>query len=531
MAILVAIHAIGEENVPRGNFRHRLSLRASAIALAAVGVLALPMATAAAVSTWTIVSSPDANSANNNFLYSATCTPAGDCWAAGRFGNSGGYQQTIIEHNSGSGWALVSSPSSTPTQDNILDGITCIAVNDCWAVGQYNPGLILTLTEHYNGSTWSIVSSPNISSATQNVLTSVACVSANDCWAVGQWNSNGGNFQTLIEHYDGSAWSLVTSPNSNGGDTDFLTGVACTSGGDCWAVGDYYDGTAFHTLIEENSGSGWTIVSSPNTETTEDNLLTGVTCAGGADCWAVGDYYNGNNYQTLILRQSGSSWDMVASPNTNSSQSNLLNAVTCSSAGECVAVGEIVNGTYFTLIEQFTGGKWVVASSPNVTAAQANFLNGVACAGAGDCFAVGEFDGTDRLEHTLIEHSTASNGADLSMNLRAASTATVGHNVTYKLHIANSGPGAASSIRVHFSLPKGTTFVSASANGRLDSNQDSVRWTVPTLASGGKLTLTVTLTMNQVKSMRAFASVYAVTADASLANNISSVLTKVLPAP
>ena len=40
-----------------------------------------------------------------------------------------------------------------------------------------------TLTEHWNGTAWSVVASPN--AGTINSLQSVAAVSANDVWAVG----------------------------------------------------------------------------------------------------------------------------------------------------------------------------------------------------------------------------------------------------------------------------------------------------------------------------------------------------------
>jgi hypothetical protein len=67
------------------------------------------------------------------------------------------------------------------------------------------------LIEHYDGTAWSIVNSPSVASVS-NELYGVSCVNSSDCWAVGLTYS-GGLKQTLIEHYDGTAWSIVTSPN------------------------------------------------------------------------------------------------------------------------------------------------------------------------------------------------------------------------------------------------------------------------------------------------------------------------------
>ena len=59
--------------------------------------------------------------------------------------------------------------------------------------------------EHWNGTAWSVVPSPNVGP----VLTlshGVAAVSANDVWAVGSYDVTD---KALVEHWDGTAWSVV----------------------------------------------------------------------------------------------------------------------------------------------------------------------------------------------------------------------------------------------------------------------------------------------------------------------------------
>src|SRR5436309_3023426 len=60
---------------------------------------------------------------------------------------------------------------------------------------------------------WNVVPSPNISR--QNYLTGVAAVAPNDIWAVGYSSLSpyGGTERTLIEHWDGTSWSIVPSPS------------------------------------------------------------------------------------------------------------------------------------------------------------------------------------------------------------------------------------------------------------------------------------------------------------------------------
>src|SRR5205823_3782732 len=129
----------------------------------------------------------------------------------------------------------------------------------------------------------------------KNFLYNVTCVSASDCWAVGFSQSLVGadNInQTLIERWDGAAWAIVNSPNTSA-NKKYQHSVACGSASDCCAVGYYYTGNAvesgmYQTLIEHWDGSSWAIVTSPNTSTTEYNHLFAVTCVSASECWAVG---------------------------------------------------------------------------------------------------------------------------------------------------------------------------------------------------------------------------------------------------
>src|SRR5207244_3701461 len=107
---------------------------------------------------------------------------------------------------------------------------------------------------HWDGIAWSIVSSPN-QGTERNELRSVAVASSNDAWAVGYYlyyNGTYYEYRTLTEHWDGSQWSVVTSPNPDN-NQNFLYGVAAVSANDVWAVGYYGSGT----LTEHWNGSQW----------------------------------------------------------------------------------------------------------------------------------------------------------------------------------------------------------------------------------------------------------------------------------
>jgi hypothetical protein len=300
--------------------------------------------------------------------------------------------------STGPGWSIVTSSNTSATQTNYLNGVTCASANDCWAVGYYNngsggSGFGQTLSEHWNGSSWMIVPSPNSSTTQTNYLNAVTCTSGMNCWAVGYYFTASGVAQTLAEHWDGTSWSIVPSNNSSPAQNNYFYDVTCTSAANCWAVGYFFNGTATQALIERWDGTAWASAISP----TNANRLFGVTCVSSAECWAVGDYFPSGHAQTLIEHWDGTSWAIVPSPNSNPEQDNTLYSVTCSSAADCWAVGSYDPGgdSSLSLIEYWNGRTlcptcpmWVIVSSPNNGP---TYLNDVTCTSNTNCWAVGYY--------------------------------------------------------------------------------------------------------------------------------------------
>ncbi len=339
---------------------------------------------------WSVVSSPNVGTGNND-LNGVAVVSATDVWAVGSYNNGSG-DQTLVEHWNGTAWSVVSSPNPGTTYDD-LGGVAVVSTNDVWAVGSYsNSSGGQTLVEHWNGTSWSVVASPN-PTTNGSFFYAVAAVSVNDVWAVGFYYNNSFAPQTLVEHWNGTSWSVVSSPNVGTGDS--LFGVAAVSANDVWAVGYYANGGSgvTRTLVEHWNGSSWSVVSSPNVGTGA-NVLNGVAVASANDVWAVGSYSNSSGaLQTLVEHWNGTSWSVVSSPNMGAG--DYLFGVAVVSATDVWAVGDYGNGggAFQTLVEHWNGTAWSVVSSPNV-----GKLRGVAAVSANDVWAVG---GTTQ---TLVEH-------------------------------------------------------------------------------------------------------------------------------
>ena len=194
--------------------------------------------------TWTLVPLPLPGGEGGG-LFDATCVNGSDCWAVGAVvgSGSGNPTGTLVEQWNGTSWSVVPSPtpSGPGVAGAILSSVSCTSASSCMAVGYATDsgGNNLTdVVEQWNGSSWTIIPAAATGQAFDQLI-SVQCLSAADCWAVGNAGpvAQMSNFlpifpgaigdQGLIEHWDGSAWSIVPSvsePAPNGG---YLSGLEC----------------------------------------------------------------------------------------------------------------------------------------------------------------------------------------------------------------------------------------------------------------------------------------------------------------
>ena len=304
-----------------------------------------------AIANWSIVSSPNAKTGNE--LQAVSCASTTSCVAVGEDDKSGVPEEALAESWNGKTWTIRSSPNMQKSDSDLL-GVSCASANSCEAVGWYtnSTGDDRALAESWNGKTWAIRSSPNPETAAAVVLDGVSCVSANSCEAVGLYISPGNGGLTLTESWNGKTWVIQSSPNPEPAAGDVLNGVSCVSATSCEAVGYSIvpDSGNDLILIESWNGSTWTIQSSPNPETTAREALDAVSCVSATSCQSVGSYGEVND-QTLTESWNGSTWTIQSSPNNG--RSDALSGVSCVSSS-CTAVGYYDNSPQqLTLVESY----------------------------------------------------------------------------------------------------------------------------------------------------------------------------------
>ena len=367
---------------------------------------------------WTIQSTPNPAGATESVLagpYSMgthlACSASTACTSVGMYKNSSGTKVTLAERWNGSEWSIQTTPNPSGATESWLDGVSCPAATTCTAVGFYKGSSgDVSLAEQWNGTEWSIKSTPNPSGGKEVHLADVSCSSTTACTAAGWYENSSSERLTLAERWNGREWSIQTTPNPEGSSSPsaILHSVSCPSSTVCIAVGDYYGSSGdLVTLAERWNGTEWSIQSTPNPEGETEIFVEGISCSSSTACTAVGAYKKGSGaiLVPLAMRWNGTEWSIQTTTYPSGATENVLIDASCSTATACTAVGEDKNssGTYVTLVEHWNGTEWAVQASPNPSGAKESELEGISCSAATVCLATGYYQNSSGTNVTLGE--------------------------------------------------------------------------------------------------------------------------------
>jgi hypothetical protein len=244
---------------------------------------------------------------------------------------------------------------SAPVHGSLAD-VSASSATNAWTVGTW--GQKHTLAEHWNGSTWKQVPTPN--PGRRSFLSAVVAISPTDAWAVGQFGNFGRG--ALLVHWDGAAWHRVALPAN--GRRASLEDITAVSPSDIWIVGA--TSLLLQTRTLHYNGSKWSVV--PSVGTASGTLLLGVSAVSATDVWAVGP--------AVVERWNGHAWHLMARP----APTAHLNGVATVSATNVWAADGLRSA-----IDHWNGTTW----STSVKAMAQSFLSAIATSGANDVWAVG----------------------------------------------------------------------------------------------------------------------------------------------
>lgn len=343
-------------------------------------------------------------------LTGVTAVSSTDAWAVGqsyeRVGTSEYVPRAVVLHWDGRAWTAV----PTPVINRRLGWSTLFAVSgrapdDVWAVGNYSPdgviagggtspkGGLHVLVEHWDGSRWSVVRVPEPPNAekAEFMLNGVVAEDGGGVWIGGQGSyPNESGDRLLVERWNGTTWAVLTPP---GAPLDTQGGrLAAIGPDDVWVVGStsLQLGSRASLIAEHWDGAGWRGFGFPPVAAQVG--LHGISGSGPADVWAVGLRYpqtGDRPVHAVLVHWDGQGWhDVALDPSVDDIG---LFGVSATATGDAWAVGYSLRPLDPIVLHHAGSGGWdpVPVEAPRGVG-RFTALTAVSTLSDGSFFAVGE---------------------------------------------------------------------------------------------------------------------------------------------
>lgn len=359
---------------------------------------------------WTSVAAPlplNAAADPDAAVTAITCFAVDSCVAVGGYIAKKVDGSGLIEVLSGGTWTP-EQVVQTGFADVEFEGLSCPAAGSCVAVGEGSTktgdeGVIATLS----AGTWTLIAAPlpaNTPTGGLTLFSSVTCSAVGSCVAVGTELTLGItslNEMGFIETLSAGQWTASTAPlaaKKSSHPLSLLDSVACPAAGSCVAGGTFADKThkEGEGLLESQSDGTWAPVDVPlpaDAIPGQFGSFDGLSCPAAGTCVAVTDYVDASgNEQGLIETLSGGSWTATEAPlpaDAGPDPLAALGAVSCPSAGSCVAVGSYIDtaGAEQGLVDTLSDGTWTATEAP-LPPSTLNFAVGGSGSGSGSASAI-----------------------------------------------------------------------------------------------------------------------------------------------
>jgi outer membrane protein OmpA-like peptidoglycan-associated protein len=241
----------------------------------------------------------------------------------------------------------------------------------------------------------------------------VSCPALQHCVAVGIADESGVD-QGFAQSQDGTGWADAVNVVDGLANSSYsqLQGVDCPSVGNCVAVGQYgdeIDQTAYESplIVDEVNGVWQAPIGVSRTLAGISYMyLNYVSCSTAGNCVAIGQVDNGGD-EPFIVQETDGTWGTPTTLpmwSTFSPRFGAAESVSCSSNGNCVIVGEAEDTRTNGFADVETNGTWADPITLLTGLGQWSELTSVSCPTDGNCTAVGESESsTNDLVYTGYE--------------------------------------------------------------------------------------------------------------------------------
>ena len=236
-----------------------------------------------------------------------------DIWAVGNWTNLAGYDhppEPLAEHWNGNAWTTQTlAPLPQGTTNGALVGVSADAPNDVWAVGTYGTNTSFSaLIEHWDGSSWSLVQGL---AANQDPM-AVYAASPTDVWVT---SAGIGGQDGSVEQWNGSSW-ITNAPSLPIADDQIEYTSISAIPGQVWVGGLYVDSTSNeHGVAAYLDSSGWHVTPDPGIRpSTDQNDVSVIDAVAVNDVWITGTTDVGATSPVLVAQWNGATWTKANLP-------------------------------------------------------------------------------------------------------------------------------------------------------------------------------------------------------------------------
>jgi hypothetical protein len=286
---------------------------------------------ASAATGWTVLTPSGLTAGTYNYLNGSFARTDTDAWAVGESTTST-TEVPLALHWNGTAWSSVPTPApSGSATDWLFEGVAASSASDAWAVGEQVAGTKIhdSLYEHWNGTAWSVVSGPN-----EGIIQAVLDFSDTNAYAFADFS---------VLHWNGTAWSVVS------GAVPALR-VSADGPDDIWGV-------SRDDMVTHFNGTTWSSTTLP--AGTPD--LQSVAALSPTDVWVSGANTTGTT-SAVLEHFNGTSWQEITIPSSFSDDG--LNAVTAKSDSDVWVFSNTGTPGDPMLLANWNGSSWTTSTSP-----------------------------------------------------------------------------------------------------------------------------------------------------------------------
>ena len=312
---------------------------------------------------------------------------------------------------------LPTDAAAKPASD--LYGVACAGRGDCAAGGAYqnthgdDQAIVVTQSRGKWGRAVAVRLPANAAPQPDAEVNAVACTSPGACVAVGYCRTGAGFDQGFIVTQAHGLWGRalqLRSPANAAAESAGLESVTCTGAGSCEAVGFYLDNHGHEQGMAASETRGrWEqaaeLIMPSNAAANPGTFLTGISCSKAGNCVAVGSYdndpANAFAYVAVGVVEFSGTWRRgteLGLPGNAVAHSSAVASVACFTTGHCLGAGtyHLAHAVYDALAVTESNGHWgragAISAKPQHAADTA--LDGISCATAKLCIAAGGYQST-----------------------------------------------------------------------------------------------------------------------------------------